>query len=837
MMHRRFDDEKFRWKFVIPFFPLIYLVTIVNCRGMDIRTMISVILFVVSCFLVYFRRKSPHRLMGILLLISPIGLTYQTEQFHILFSTIAILLIYFLLNFSLVQSLGITLSISLLDLVLYGRISSWNSRQCFTVLLHHIIIHFIGLFFSIDILHRIRKHLSTYETNLQEKHQNHLDCKKLHTILRYSSRTNPSSNSRLIILTCLISLNDQTRLHPIDQFASFLDVFFCRLEQIILHYSPSIAYFFDSELIQIHLPDDIDRMNLPIEIFRFIRYVNEQTQWNISFILGIDTQPFSWEFLQWLKEDHRNQDRIYLSSNNSHLEYYSFIDEKMFERFPMEDLPEISTDMIDQLMRIETDKYLQPIIPQGNFSRVSSDEFHWLTLNFHDQSLGKDFQLIYRTIHPQRILYILYLIILLTIFIYIQILNLSNSILLLFPVFILGIILLFDYYFLHHQSAFFIYLNLLICLTLTSTLVVQIQYYSIDLLIRIHAIISSNQFFACQYLLLCPIYPLYFCALFRQCSWMIKTSVILICSCLQIYIYEYIWWNSREVFPTISLLQHYTALILMIIHQLILIIIGYVREWLDKLDFLSLKQVDHDRLMCIRERNHLIQQILMFYPRRMIDFYLKKSSHGHYHHRYDRMGLLVIRFEQDPSSLINTIEYLMKIDERYSNIVLHRRLMSYEFIFSVDLNSSPRSMEDLAELLFQINEYLQIPLSACIHIGRLTEVLIHLQSSPKLDIWSEDLPFIQYLLSKIPLEHCLITSSVYEILRNQYLLRIAGIINKTPWNIQNNTHVYYLLGRLIDENIFQGRNTLPLTIDSSKTSHPIILNPPSIPCSNRIRRE
>ena len=637
-------------------------------------------------------------------------------------------------------------------------------------------------------------------------------------------------------------LNEQTRMHTTEQFASFIDVLFCRLEQLILQYYPSVEYFFDNQTIRIYLSEDIHRMDLPIEIFRFIRYVNEQTQWNVQFILAIDIHPFSSEFLRWLHEDCSIKDRIYLSSrillNNPEYQltlinptsmYYSFVHEKMFEKFPIDSLPSISSDMIDQLTRIEAeyhvDKHLRTIslIRQRSLFQISSQHFHWLTLNFFEESLRNDFQSLHRSVHPQRILYLLYLFILLNIFI-----HSSNQILLVFPLGILLLILSFNYYYIRHEQSsrtFTIYFNLLICLTLTSTLFVGIQYQSIHYFKSLRKI-NSNEFFPNQfhqYLILCPIYPLYFCVLFRQCSWMIKTSVILICSILQIYVYEYIWWSTRGYFPKISSMHHYTVLVLLIIHQFLLIVISYLREWLEKLDFIWLKQLDHDRLMIIRQRQQLIQQISLIYPRRMIDFYLTKSSHSsltqHYHHQYDQMGLLYIHFEDNPSSLIdliNTVEYSLKTNERFSKIVLHRRSTMKDLIFSLDLTSS---IEDLIELLFQINEHLQIPLTACIHIGRITEVLIHLQTSPKLDIWSEDLTFLEYLLSKIPLNHCLITSPVYQIIHHLYLFRTAGMIIKTGLNIENNSHVYYLLGRLIGENIFHGRNTLPLTINQLSSRH------------------
>ena len=195
-----FDYQRFRWKLsqfalkiFVPFLPFIYFIALFLCRvftSIDIRTIIFFILLFITfivVFLVYSQRKSVHRWMIVILLITPILLTYQTEQFHIFFSTIAILLIYSLFTFTLVQLLLITLTISLIDLILLWRISSIY-LQLFPALLHHGILHFIGLFSSMDSLRRIRQHFYTYQTNLQDKNQANVDCKKLHTILRYSHR-------------------------------------------------------------------------------------------------------------------------------------------------------------------------------------------------------------------------------------------------------------------------------------------------------------------------------------------------------------------------------------------------------------------------------------------------------------------------------------------------------------------------------------------------------------------------------------------------------------------------------------------------------------------------
>ena len=682
---------------------------------------------------------------------------------------------------------------------------------------------------------------------------------------------------------CWISLNEQTRMHTSEEFASLIDVLFCQMEQLIVQIHPSAEYFFDNETILITLVEhDHQVANLAIEIYRFIHYVNEQTQWNLDYLLAIDTNPFSSDFIRWLREECLLKDRIYLSTqitsifqDNPHYQltivhpnsiYYSLTNEQMSQTWTNPSFSTRTSDMIDQLTRIQAEyhveKHLGTItltrsIRKRSLFELTSKYLHWLTLNFSEPFLRTDFQSLHRTPHPQRLLYLFILFLLITAFFQGQMMH-SLSILsfLCFPLLILLLILLFSYYMRQDHASkrktFYIYFNLLICLTLTTSIFVAIQYHSIlnfKSLLRLNHTTNittnstssfSRQYH--QYLILCPIYPLYFCTLFRQCSWLIKTSVILICSILQIYVYEYVWLTTNSYFPSITSLHHYTALTLLIIHQILLILMGYVHEWLAKIDFLWLKQLDHERSMIVRQRNQLIKQISMTFPQRMIQFYLNPLAHSsltqHYHHKYEHMGLLYIHFDRDPSmltELINTIDYALKTNERYSKIVLHRKSTSKALIFSMDLSSSLKSIEDLVELLFQIHEHLQsheICLAACVHICPITEILIHLRNSPRIDLWSEHLSLMEYLLSKIQVKHCLITSSVYQVLQNLYLFRTAGAIIQTRWKIELNSQIYYLLGRLMGENVFQGRHTLPLTINQSQRNSLSITDPSA--SSNRL---
>lgn len=342
-----------------------------------------------------------------------------------------------------------------------------------------------------------------------------------------------------------------------------------------------------------------------------------------------------------------------------------------------------------------------------------------------------------------------------------------------------------------------------------------------------------------DYLVIAPIYLLYLCSLFRQCSWMIKTLFIICCLIIQSCLLEYIWLTTHVFFPSISPLHHYTALTLIVIHGLLLIISVYVREWLEKIDFVWLKQIDNERVVALRQRDDLIKQASWFLPLRAIHYYLRTDSElarsQHYHHRYERMALLHIHFY--PSAIeqhhlliefLNDIEYLVKTNEKYNEIVLHRKSTVKELLFSLDIDKeeSTKSLQQLVELLFQLEERLRqissssISLGACLHIGSVQEILIHFDHYPKVDLWSEHLALLQVLAAKTQANHCLTTASVYHLLNDLYLFRTAGSIVSPQMNAANNTNIYYLLGRLMGDNVFQviKRKFKRLLLISNQTS-------------------
>jgi hypothetical protein len=192
-------------KIFLPLLPLIYLFTLFLCRLFlsnqtiiifDIRTIISLIGIFSTFILLFLIRLHTKwktlwfctRILLISLLIIPLILTYQTEQYHILFSTISITLIYSLLTFTLIQSLIICLSISILHLILLFNEKNtidWKSLEFLSIIFYHLIINLAGLYTYIQSMKHIRQHFHAYEKNLYEKNKFNVDCKKLNTINGY----------------------------------------------------------------------------------------------------------------------------------------------------------------------------------------------------------------------------------------------------------------------------------------------------------------------------------------------------------------------------------------------------------------------------------------------------------------------------------------------------------------------------------------------------------------------------------------------------------------------------------------------------------------------------
>lgn len=191
-------------KIFLPLLSLIYLLTLFLCRlflsnqTFDIRTICFLFLtFITFVVLILIRLHTKWkklwiltRFLIIILLILPLIITYQTEQFHILLSTISILLIYSLLTFTILQSFLISLSISILHITLsLNHRIHWNTAELFSLIFYHFIINVTGLYSYIGSIQHIRQHFYAYKTNLFEKNKYNVDCKKLHTIIGYCQQS------------------------------------------------------------------------------------------------------------------------------------------------------------------------------------------------------------------------------------------------------------------------------------------------------------------------------------------------------------------------------------------------------------------------------------------------------------------------------------------------------------------------------------------------------------------------------------------------------------------------------------------------------------------------
>lgn len=353
------------------------------------------------------------------------------------------------------------------------------------------------------------------------------------------------------VINCNFSLNEQTRVHTCDELASLFDVLFCQIEQLILKEQSQAKYIFDNEnLIIVLLLQDNDNeeylidqtCRLAIELFRFIQHVNNVTQWNLTSIIGIDSNElnlYSTDFIQgqaydysrWLREECLINNRIHVSTKIYQILHekkfyefhaYSWLNKKNpFENNPTyflfstnmyEAHPNLSTainnsSMIDQLTRIQAqyhvEKHLGTItltrsLRKRSLIEITSKHLHWLSLHFKqqhltiDQNFQRDFQSTHRAQRPSITFYLFIIGILLGSLVQSWVIgHLTWYYLIIFPTIILTlifIIVLFLYTINIDQRSmkwdnhrkFQVYFNQMICLTLSTLFVVAAQYHAIE---------------------------------------------------------------------------------------------------------------------------------------------------------------------------------------------------------------------------------------------------------------------------------------------------------------------------------------------------------------------
>jgi len=278
---------------------------------------------------------------------------------------------------------------------------------------------------------------------------------------------------------------------------------------------------------------------LAIELFRFIQHVNNVTQWCLTSIIGIDynelniysseyIQGLAYDYSRWLREECLIINRIHVSSRiynclkeNKFYEFHSYswltnqnlhennLTYFLFSTNMYEPHNNISTSinnssMIDQLTRIQAqyhvEKHLGTItltrsLRKRSLIELTTKYLYWFSLNFKDQNFHIDFQSTHRANRPNKFLYVFILFLLIGSLSQSYVIDhLTLYYLIIFPTIILSLILiiiLFLYTINNDQTQFqihmnkinrkfYVYLNKLICITLSTLFFVAIQYHSIE---------------------------------------------------------------------------------------------------------------------------------------------------------------------------------------------------------------------------------------------------------------------------------------------------------------------------------------------------------------------
>ena len=193
-------------KIFLPLISFVYLFPLFTCRLIfypsinDIRLSIDIVFICFLLILCLFtwldiRRRKFWKFLRLLVattLIFPLILTFQTEQFHLLFALISILLTYSSFTFTFGKSLLIGSIISSLHIFLYIRqrkIIQWNDVELISICFYHLISQLMGIHCYVTVIQHIRRHFYHYKTILFDKNRANVDCKKMKTIINYCQQT------------------------------------------------------------------------------------------------------------------------------------------------------------------------------------------------------------------------------------------------------------------------------------------------------------------------------------------------------------------------------------------------------------------------------------------------------------------------------------------------------------------------------------------------------------------------------------------------------------------------------------------------------------------------
>ena len=329
-------------------------------------------------------------------------------------------------------------------------------------------------------------------------------------------------------------------MHTCDELASFIDILFCQIEQLILTHQPHARYTFDNETITIILIDNDEHRehenvnrgcHLAIELFRFIQHVNNITRWCLTSVIGIDSNALNvlsadyiqgpaYDYPRWLCDQCLIKNRIHISARiyrvlredpsyefqnyllvAHHMTYFLF-HVHMYEPLDHSCLARNTSDMIDQLTRIQTEAHVEKHLGTLTLTRslrkrslfdLTSKSISWFTLHFKDSLLTNDFRANHRTQQPTAFFY--FFLVLLLVGSLVQSLifpRMPMDFILAFPVVILSLLAFIRLFYCSMKiddgqvksvdnRKFLFYFNILICLTFSTLFFVALQYHSIEI--------------------------------------------------------------------------------------------------------------------------------------------------------------------------------------------------------------------------------------------------------------------------------------------------------------------------------------------------------------------
>lgn len=294
-------------------------------------------------------------------------------------------------------------------------------------------------------------------------------------------------------------------------------------------------------------------------------------------------------------------------------------------------------------------------------------------------------------------------------------------------------------------------------------------------------------------------------------------------------------------------IESYKMILELFLLSLFMCFIAYLYEMLFRIEFFKIDE-ENEANICIANNNkQLNKQLRSYLPKRAINFYLSNQDASQYHYFssnpqvailnviikhesknvQNKMSSLLngnqdLEYCKDYLSIMNSINQILQKD-RFDSIGL-KKCIGTHFIatcgFKEDNYSLASSLTILIEFLFSIQEKINdfndkmnfnCSISASINIGHVTEALVHVEK-PQIDNWGNGILLAKLIGDQAEPNHCVVTEDVYNILKDRYLYRPAGsfIVDDSITCLPTpHIQIYYLLGRIIGDNIFKGKQSLP----------------------------